>query len=183
MTIRRRAGVALALVALVIGIVVWAVPNLAGPALVGVRLLVTPVAGETGARERRVTVDGGDPVDAGALRLVIRLEGHYPLPVVVEGTNPPLRVELLAPAAGGGWRTLWALTGSAAELETGSDSPDGPGSPVIAVWPGALDLTIGPESGIALRDDAAADLPAGTYRLQAWALGIQSDPVSLTVSD
>ena len=181
---RRRAGAALIGVALLAVATVWAIPNLAGRAFVEVRLVASPSAGEPGWSQRRILLGDGPATVAGAIRLAVRIEGRYLLPVVVEATDPPLRVELRAQLEDGTSRTVWIVSGSAAELEQGGDSPDGPAAGrAVLVRPGPLDLPIGPAGGIGLQDASGGDLPAGRYVLQAWAFDIPSGSLQLTLLD
>jgi hypothetical protein len=181
---RRRVGAALIGVALLAVGTVWAIPNLAGRAFVEVRLVAWPAAGEPGWSQRRILLGGGPATVAGAIRLAVRIEGRYPLPVVVEATDPPLRIELRAQGEDGASRTVWSVTGTAAALEEGADSPDGPavGKPVL-IRPGELELPVGPALGVRLTDGADAGLAVGNYVLQAWAFGIPSGILQLTLLD
>ena len=180
---RRRAGAIVLAALLLVAIGVWAIPNTAGRAFVDVRLIVTPVSDEPGA-ERQIALGGAAPTLASSLKLAIRIDGRYLLPVVVPRTDPPLRVELRDDGDDGRSTTIWSVAGSAAELEDGGDSPDDPalGRPVL-VRPGALDMAIGPADGMALVDPEGAPLAAGAYVLQAWAFGIPSETLSLVVAD
>jgi len=184
MSPRRRDGAALGALALVVVGGVWAVPNVAGPAFVDVQLIATPVAGEPGAGQRLITLGDGPTMVAVAIRISISIEGRYPLPVVVPWTDPPLRVELQAQPDEGVGSTVWTLTGSAAELEGGADSPDGPaGRGLVLIRPGWIELAIGSSDGSRLVDDAGADLAVGRYVLQAWAFDIASATLPLEILD
>jgi hypothetical protein len=184
MSPRRRAGVALGALALVAVGAGWAVPNLAGSAFVDVRLVAAPVPGKPSASQRHVVLDGGPSALAGAIMLTVRIHGGYPLPVVIRSTDPPLRVELRAQLEDGTSRTVWIVSGSAAELEQGGDSPDGQAAGrAVLIRPGPRDLPIGPAGGIGLQDASGTDLPAGRYVLQAWAFGIPSGGLQLTLLD
>ena len=159
----------------------WALPNIAGRTFVAVRIVATPVT-DGPSPERIVVVGASEAMLASGLRLAIRVEGTYPLPVVVTSAQPPLRVELRAMLAGGATRVVWRLVGSAAELETGADS-DGSGDGAILVRPGHIDLAIGPLDGQPFEDDAGGGLAAGRYVLRAWAFEIASGPLAVTLLD
>lgn len=181
---RRRAGAVLLAAALAVAIGVWAIPNMAGRAFVDVRLIATPVSGEPSS-QRQIALGGAPPTLATALKLEIRIEGRYFLPVVVPTrSSPPLKVELRADLGDGQSASIWSVTGSAAELEDEGDSPDGPDATgLVLVRSGQLDLPIGPAEGVALADASSGPLAAGDYVLQAWAFGIPSATLSLVVAE
>ena len=182
MTFPRRAAAIGAAIALVAFGLTWALPNIAGRTFVAVRIVATPVT-DGPSPERIVVVGASEAMLASGLRLAIRVEGTYPLPVVVTSAQPPLRVELRALLAGGATQVVWRLAGSAAELETGADSDDGSGDGAILVRPGHIDLAIGPPDGQAFEDDAGGGLADGRYVLQAWAFEIASGPLAVTLLD
>jgi hypothetical protein len=177
---RRFAAVAAAIVIGLVAIFAWAIPNVAGRALVEVRAVV--VASDGGPLDIRRTVVFGDGSEhqIGRLGLAVRVTGRYPLPVVVDTAEPPLRVELRAIGEGGASHVVLDLSGDSRELGQAEDSGDDVArGRVVLVRPGSIDLPIGPRSGVAFVDDHGVPLPAGRYTLRAWAFGQPSGTLQL----
>jgi hypothetical protein len=171
---RRRWGiVALVLVALVV-ITGWAIPNLAGSALIEVRLVATPTVA-TGAGTRTVVVGGGQPGSATNLLLSVRITNRYVLPLTIGGGTEPLRIDLRARSADGTSRLVWTIQGSSAGLEPDGESPDGnPASRAYLIDVGTTDYPVGPDGGVALTDGTGQPLQPGSYELRAYAFGVAS---------
>jgi hypothetical protein len=175
-------GAAVAVLA-IIALLGWGLPNVAGPALIEVRLVVAATVGPA-APQRTVVVGNGSPVTATSVRLAIRVTGRYFLPVTVSGGAEPLRVELRSHTPDGTSVLVWAVEGSAASLDGDADSPDGPSvSRAYAIDPGSIDLPLGPPGGVALLDGDGLPLDPGSYDLRAVAFGVSSGSLSLVIVD
>ena len=184
MTGRRAAGAVAALAITVIAVIGWAIPNMAGPAMLDVQLVALPVSGAGGATDRTIVLGGTAATGASNLRLAVRVTNRYPLPVTVDGTPTPLRVELRSRNADGTSALIWAVEGSSATLEEGDDSPDGPTtSRAYLVSPGITELAIGPAEGVRLVDGAGNPLKAGRYDLRASAFGVGSGLLPMVILD
>ena len=171
-------------IAVAVAILGWGVPNLAGPAFIEVQLVAVPIAGSAVAPPRTIILGDGKPVLASRLRFDVRVDGRYFLPLIVGATGAPLRVELRTRSEDGSARLVWGLEGSAAALEEGADSPDGPtSSRAYLVRTGPTDLPIGPADGAALLDAAGRPLDPGRYDLRAVAFGVASAPLQMVLVD
>lgn len=176
------ARLTVAAVTLVAFVAVWGLPNVAGSRFVAVRVAAVAIGSGQGEAARKLVLGNGPSTSAGALRVVIGVDGRYPTPVVVAWTNPPLRLEIVAVQADGTTRTVATFTASSPMFETGADSPtETVDDAVVVIRPGLVELPIGPPSGTPLTDSSGEPLPAGAYLLQGWALGIKSQPLPLTV--
>lgn len=181
---RRRAtrGAAIAILAAV-AVLGWGLPNVAGPALIEIRLVAAGMV-VPAAPVRTVVIGGGGSVTATSLRLAVRVTGTYFLPVTVGGGGEPLRVELRSHAPDGSSVLVWTVTGGAETLGRGDDSPDGPsGSRAYLVDPGTIELQIGPPEGVALLDGSGLPLEPGRYDLRAVAFGVASGVIPLSIAD
>jgi hypothetical protein len=168
---RRRWGLAALLLVAVVAITGWAIPNLAGPALIEVRLVATPtVASDAGVRT--VVVGGGQPGSATNLLLSVRITNRYVLPLTIGGDPEPLRVDLRARSADGTSTLVWSIRGSSAGLEPDGESPGGnPASRAYLINVGTTDYPVGPDGGVA---GAGRPLEPGSYELRAYAFGVAS---------
>lgn len=174
----RSAAVAVLVIVALFG---WGLPNVAGPALIEVRLVAAATIGPAAPR-RNVVIGSGASVTATSIRFAIRVTGRYFLPVTVSGGAEPLRVELRSTAPDGSSVLVWAIEGSAASLDGGTDSPDGSSiSRAYVVDPGSIDLPLGPPGGVALLDADGLPLDPGSYDLHAVAFGVASGVLSLVI--
>jgi hypothetical protein len=179
---RRRAAIAVGLIALALAVVGWGIPNVAGSAFVEVRLVVVPILSAGPGPVHTIVLGETAPMDVSRLRLQVRVEGQYPLPLVVAGGAQPLRVELRARDETGVSHLVWAIDDTTAALDAGSDSPAGSGgSRAYLVRPGTVDLDIGPAAGVALIDEFGVTLSPGRYELRAVAFGIAGGSLPLQV--
>jgi hypothetical protein len=179
----RRIQVAIVAIVVAIGLLGWGLPNLAGTAFVEVRLVVIPVTDASSA-SRDAIIGSAESSSVSRLRFTVRVTNRYPLPVTIGGDPAPLTVELRSRAADGTSNQVWAITASAAELERGSDSPDGGrGSRAYLVAPGTVDYPVGVATGVGLVDAYGNALQPGRYDLRASAFGITSGLLPLVVID
>lgn len=166
-----------------IAVLGWGLPNVAGPALIEVRLVVTATIGPAAPR-RTVVLGSNAPVTATSIRLAIRVTGRYFLPVTVSGSAEPLRVELRTRAPDGSSELVWAIEGSAEPVDGGTDSPDGSSvARAYVIEPGSIDLPVGSPAGAALLDADGLPLEPGSYDLRAVAFGVASGTLPFVVVD
>lgn len=184
MTPRRvfAAGAVVAIIA--VSVIGWGVPNLAGPMLLDVQLVAQPTSGGGAATDRTIILGGTAATPAANLQLAVRVTNRYPLPVTVGATSLPLRVELRSMHTDGSSTLVWAIEGSAAVLEAGDDSPDGPSTAhAYLVVPGSTDFAIGQDGGVRLLDAAGNPLAAGRYDLRAFAFGVGGGLLPMVILD
>lgn len=175
---RRRVLLVAAVLAALVLLPGWAIPNVVGGAFVRVTPVVTP--SDAGGPAGVDLVVGGDRVRAASLEISLDVANAYPLPVVLGYRGPAFRAVLSRRGADGRLTEVWSATADDAGPQEGSDSPAGgrPDAYAVAVppgttrWPLAVGATALPVAG---------RLAPGVYQLRTWAYGVPAEPVPLDV--
>lgn len=177
---RRRRG-ALALVALVAGLlllVVWGLPNVAGRRFVSVTTRVAVVGGTQGDKE--LILPDGSKAPPGELRIVAEITNHYPLPVVVAFRGSAIEASLVDRNVSKP-PPIWRGSASDPAIESGDDSPDpGPGR-VVVIQPGTTLFPATPEAALVVDAAKVAELEPGIYGLRVSAYGVSASPALISV--
>jgi hypothetical protein len=162
-------------------VVVWALPNVAGPYFVDVSALVAP---RTAANAPTVIVADRAPIQATALDVGVEVVNHYPLSVVLGTGRTAFQAAVYRRNATGRLVRVWQATVDDPLLEEGSDSPVGGGSAggaaVVPAGTSSHDLTSS-TAGFSLVAASGAPLETGVYYLRVWAYGIASQLVPLSL--
>jgi hypothetical protein len=173
------AGMAILVAAFVL---VWALPNVAGPEFVEVRALVAPRASDTGPT---IVIGGLAPSRAAALDVGVEVVNHYPLQVVVGTDGAAFQAVVYRRDGAGKLVRVWQTSTDDPVLEEGSDSPVGGGTSAgaaqVPTGTSRHDLT-GSTAGFSLIDATGNPLAAGVYYLRVWAYGIASPLVPMALN-
>jgi hypothetical protein len=175
--IRRRwrlFAIAAAVAIAAVAVPVWALPNVAGPAFVRVRAVVTPRLSPSGPI---VAVGAAPAVRAGSVGISVELDNWYPLSVVLGADPHPFQTAVYRHDATGHLVRVWQLGTGDPNIEEGSDSPVG-GGPAggAAVVPSGISrhaITDG-SSELSLAGLAGPGSGIGVYYVRVWAYGIGS---------
>ena len=174
---RFRVGLAVAAAAvaiLAIAVPLWALPNIAGPAFVRVRAVVSPTIAANGTE---VAVGANPTVRASTLGIAVELDNSYPLPVVLGADPHPFQTAVYRRDETGHLTRVWQIAAGDPTIEEGSDSPVGGGpSGAAAVVPAGIsrhDITDGTNE-LTLSGLSGSGSDVGVYYVRVWAYGIGS---------
>ena len=169
-----RAAVLAAAAILALAVPVWALPNVAGPAFVRVRAVVSPRVAASGPV---VAVGASPAVRAGSVGIAVELDNWYPLSVVLGAGPHPFQTAVYRRDETGHLTRVWQMATGDPVVEEGSDSPVGGGpSGGAAVVPSGISrhsITSGTNE-LTLAALAVSGPGIGVYYVRVWAYGIGS---------
>jgi hypothetical protein len=160
----------------------WALPNVAGPAFVQVRAVVTV---RTGSGESPMVAIAGQPqVRSAAIDVTVELANHYPLAVVLGASPIAFQAAIYSHDSAGQWTLIWRNGVGDPTVEEGSDSPVGGGSAggAAAVPSGITRHAVASGStAFSLVDARGLSISPAVYYLRVWGYGIGSPLVPLAI--
>jgi hypothetical protein len=177
---RRFALASLAVVALTVGLVGWAVPTFAGRLFVEIAPHVVPLGGGSASNKAVILADG---TSASASRLGIGLDvtNHYPWPVLIGFHGASFQASLYRRDEGASG-PVWLATAEDPEIEQSDESPDGASSArVISIPPGTTTF-LSAVDGMTL-DPSSIGVDPGIYHFRVAAFGIEGPTQLLSIVD
>lgn len=178
---RRRLLLGGLVIGLLVVVVGWGLPNIAGFMFVDVQAVVT-ADGDPGGVP--VLIGAQPAVNARSIQIVAQIHNSYPLPVVLGSGTSAFQSEVFQRRPDGTLTRVWQTTAADPSVEEGSDSPmGGDGSQIATLVPSGTSSYQITDSTTRLElvDSAGRPLLSGQYFVRVWAYGIGSPLVPVDV--